>query len=164
LDTLGKFFSQVLLAVGALVLSRSALALAHAHGWYPEKQLVQVLMRLKARVRKIAWRLVANCQGPPCVKDAPGLVWRRRKEGWMAIWQARPDFVRKGYRPRDFRIALAEEFTPTMKEFISDQCVRLQSQMLEHRLKYEHVPSMQELLASIRRIIAEDTPQYPGSR
>lgn len=32
-----------------------------------------------------------------------------------------------------------------------------------YRRKYEDVPSMEEILASIGRIIAEDTPKYPGA-
>jgi hypothetical protein len=55
LDTFGRSFAQALIALGGLVLSRAALALAHAHAWYPENQLTDLAMRLNARVRKSIW-------------------------------------------------------------------------------------------------------------
>jgi len=128
LDAISRLFSQALLALGALVLSRSALALAHAHGWYPEKQIADLLMRLKARVHKLAWRLAAQYERPPDIKDAPGLVWRRRKDGWMAVWQARPDLVKRGYRPKNVKLVLAKEFSQIEKVYVSDLCVFRQAQ------------------------------------
>ena len=36
--------------------------------------------------------------------EAPGLSWRARKSGRAAYWVARPDLVKKGYRPSSVRI------------------------------------------------------------
>src|SRR3569833_2464338 len=35
----------------------------------------------------------------PNIADAPGLAWRQRADGWIAIWIARADIVKKGYSP-----------------------------------------------------------------
>jgi hypothetical protein len=119
---------------------------------------------LRALVRRVA----ARFEKPPVVPDAPGLVWKRHKDGWGAIWQARPDYVKAGYRPKYRRLALVGKCSPCEKEFIAEICTSLQYNMLKfqkpppptkrkkQKLKQEQEPTMEEILASIRRIIADD--------
>ena len=66
------------------------------------------------------------------IDNAPGLVLRRRKEGWAAIWQARSDLAAKGYRPTSQRILFLSGDDPTEDEaaMIADACNALQDQML----------------------------------
>lgn len=68
---------------------------------------------------------------PPKIDNAPGLVFKPRKEGFEARWQARTDLIRRGYQPKSARICLVGE-TPTEIEtaFISDRCNALQNEML----------------------------------
>jgi hypothetical protein len=66
---------------------------------------------------------------PPQLVDAPGLVWRPRKNGWVATWQARSDLVKLGYAPQTARIWAGTEPTEIEAEHIATQCRRLQSDM-----------------------------------
>lgn len=67
---------------------------------------------------------------PPRIEDAPGLVWRPRKDGWVATWQARSDLVRLGYAPQTAR--LWDGLEPSLKEaaYIAQRCRHLQGDML----------------------------------
>lgn len=67
----------------------------------------------------------------PEVDDAPGLAWRPRPDGWLATWVARPDIVKKGFRPKTQRLTLVAG-VPTLEErlYIQSECERLQRQML----------------------------------
>ncbi len=67
---------------------------------------------------------------PPKIEDAPGLVWRPRKDGWAATWQARTDLVADGFAPRSVHIWTGG--VPDEKEsaYIAQYCRRLQSEML----------------------------------
>lgn len=61
--------------------------------------------------------------------EAPGLKWRARKDGKAAYWVARPDLVKKGFRPSTVRI----HFDPTDQihmQHIAARCRDLQGQML----------------------------------
>jgi hypothetical protein len=67
---------------------------------------------------------------PPRVEDAPGLVWRERKNGWVAYWQARSDLVKKGYAPGAVRLWEGAELDEIDALEISSQCNEHQSVML----------------------------------
>lgn len=63
----------------------------------------------------------------PNVDDAPGIAWRKRKDGWVAVWVA----YTKGFEPRS---QMLQRFTaqPSADEIVHlrSQCVALQAQML----------------------------------
>jgi hypothetical protein len=67
---------------------------------------------------------------PPRVEDAPGIVWRARKNGWVATWQARTDLIKAGYAPQMARLWAGSELTEVEAQYISTQCRRLQADML----------------------------------
>lgn len=67
---------------------------------------------------------------PPQIDDAPGLVWRRRVNNWVATWQARTDLVKRGFTPKTAFLWTGTEPTSIDKQGISDQCNRLQTEML----------------------------------
>jgi hypothetical protein len=66
---------------------------------------------------------------PPKVEDAPGLVWRERKEGWVATWQARSDLVEKGYSPQTARLWAGSEPNAVDVQVIAANCQRMQADM-----------------------------------
>lgn len=66
----------------------------------------------------------------PKIVDAPGLTWRRRKNGWEARWQARSDLVRRGYLPKSRQLWAGSQLTPADCAHITDQCQLLQAEML----------------------------------
>lgn len=66
---------------------------------------------------------------PPHIEDAPGLVWRPRKNGWVATWQARSDLIKDGYAPQTARLWAGADLTEIEAEHIATQCRRLQSDM-----------------------------------
>lgn len=67
----------------------------------------------------------------PKVEDAPGLVWRPRKNGWVATWQARSDLIKLGYAPQTAQLWSGDQ-PPTERDVkqIKSQCQRLQAEML----------------------------------
>lgn len=67
---------------------------------------------------------------PPKVENAPGLVFRARKVGWVAYWQARSDLAERGFRPITVPLWRGIEPSRIDQTYISDQCVRLQNEML----------------------------------
>lgn len=66
----------------------------------------------------------------PQVQDAPGLVWRFRKNRWVAYWQARSDLVKRGYAPGAVRLWEGEELNEVRSSKIASQCRKHQSVML----------------------------------
>jgi len=67
----------------------------------------------------------------PKIENAPGLVFKPRKDGWEARWQARTDLIRKGYQHKSVAICLVgHEPSEIERAFISDRCRALQSEML----------------------------------
>ena len=66
----------------------------------------------------------------PRIEGAPGLIWRRRKDGWEAIWRARADLVERGYYPKNLRLWVGETPTETEAASIADSCQRQQDDML----------------------------------
>lgn len=65
----------------------------------------------------------------PSIAGAPGLAWRHLQSGWEARWRAPADLVDLGYRPETARIWLGPALTPNVRQYIVDQCVRLQADM-----------------------------------
>lgn len=66
----------------------------------------------------------------PHIDDAPGLVWRARKGGWAATWQARTDIVKRGYEPPTVHLWTGDAPDDMDRQHIAMQCQRLQSEML----------------------------------
>lgn len=66
----------------------------------------------------------------PRVENAPGITWRRKGDGWEAIWRARADLVERGFRPKNQPLWSGLEPSPTEKAAMSDTCRRLQDEML----------------------------------
>jgi hypothetical protein len=69
-------------------------------------------------------------EGRPKVTDAPGIVWKRRKTEWVAIWQPRTDLVKRGYPSETVEIWRGVEPTERDEAYIADQCQSLQREML----------------------------------
>lgn len=68
---------------------------------------------------------------PPVIGDAaPGLVWRRRKNEWAAVWLCRTDIFEKGFSPRTVPLWSGNELTDDDRRYIVQECARLQDQML----------------------------------
>lgn len=67
---------------------------------------------------------------PHLGQPAPGLVWRTRKDGWVATWQARTDITERGFKPK--YVALWGGGTPNEIEAaeIATRCQHLQYEML----------------------------------
>lgn len=68
--------------------------------------------------------------GKPRIENTPGLVWRRKKEGWEALWRARSDLVERGYPLKNKSLWVGLEPSETEKARISDTCVQMQDEML----------------------------------
>lgn len=68
----------------------------------------------------------------PVIENAPGLVWKRRKSGWNARWQARSDLRQRGFEPAEVNLWLGTEaeLTDRLAGFIRDRCNLLQAEML----------------------------------
>jgi hypothetical protein len=67
---------------------------------------------------------------PPRIEDAPGLVWRSRKEGWVATWQARSDIIKDGFSPQTATLWRGSEPTEPEAKYIAQRCRQLQADML----------------------------------
>lgn len=68
---------------------------------------------------------------PPKLEgDAPGLVWKPRKHGWSAQWQARSDLIRKGYSPKTVRLWFGTEPSRVEAAWIVSRCAAQQRDML----------------------------------
>lgn len=61
---------------------------------------------------------------------APGLIWRRRKDEWVAVWLCRTDLSKKGFEPRSVPLWHGVELPDETRQHISDECNRLQAEML----------------------------------
>jgi hypothetical protein len=67
--------------------------------------------------------------------ETPGLVWRQRKDGPIALWLPRSDLVARGYPKTTYRLWSSTALTPTEPtrqewEEISARCERHQFEML----------------------------------
>jgi hypothetical protein len=66
----------------------------------------------------------------PKISDAPGLGWRKRKDGWAAIWYARPDLIAKGFPIKTHRVWRGEWPDTDAENHIRATCQSLQTDML----------------------------------
>jgi hypothetical protein len=74
---------------------------------------------------------MADVKQPPKLdQQAPGLVWRKRKKGWAATWQARTDIVNRGYVPKSAFVWRGTEPTEIDAAHIANRCQQFQSEML----------------------------------
>jgi hypothetical protein len=66
----------------------------------------------------------------PTIENCPGIVWKPRKDGWEARWQARTDLAKRGYEPKSIRLWAG--VTPDENEhaWIAGRCQVLQAEML----------------------------------
>lgn len=76
-------------------------------------------------------------QPPKMAHEAPGLVWRERKNGrWVATWQARTDLIDRGYLPKSLTLWTASETLPPAPPskvealHIATKCQQEQAEML----------------------------------
>lgn len=156
--TLSHFFQRVLYSVLVFICTRTVLALARAFGWDPRGQASYVAKATKAIVRKCLLYFAAKRQqlrislarlyyrsrrrferpaSPPEVANAPGLTWQRRHYGWFAVWRAPAEMVERGYRPAMQRlVCVGQELSRVEREYISDRCVRLQFDLIQHRQEF----------------------------
>lgn len=68
---------------------------------------------------------------PPTIGyEAPGMIWRRRKNEWVSVWLCRTDIAEKGFVPRVVPLWNGQEPTDTERLWISQECNRLQADML----------------------------------
>lgn len=67
---------------------------------------------------------------PPRISDAPGLVWKPRKDGWEARWYARADLVQRGYTPKSIALWTGSDPNESQRAWISDRCGIFQREML----------------------------------
>lgn len=66
----------------------------------------------------------------PKFEDAPGLAVRPAGKAWEARWQCRTDIMAKGFSPKSRRLWTGLEPTELERAYVSDQCNRLQGEML----------------------------------
>lgn len=68
----------------------------------------------------------------PKIDDAPGLVWKRRKNGWEARWQARTDLVKRDFpiKSQGLKLWTGGELDAADIIFIQERCQALQGEML----------------------------------
>jgi len=74
--------------------------------------------------------MTAKPQPPVLGQPAPGLVWRKRKNDWVATWLARTDIIKRGYKPRSWPLWIGVEPTPAEAEAIATKCQHFQYEML----------------------------------
>lgn len=68
----------------------------------------------------------------PHIPDAPGLAWRPRSNGWAAVWLARQDIAKKGFKPSTRQILVLEQPpTEAQETAIRTACVKFQEEMYE---------------------------------
>lgn len=66
----------------------------------------------------------------PHIPDVPGLAWRPRKNGWAAVWLARQDLAKKGFKPSTRQITVLEQQpTEAQETEIRAACVTFQEEM-----------------------------------
>lgn len=67
----------------------------------------------------------------PEIADAPGLVWKPRKAGWEARWQADAAVVRSGYSVKGVALWKGHDPNDEDRKFIARRCGELQQWMLD---------------------------------
>lgn len=185
----GKFTVKVLVAICVLVCSRTALAVAHALGWYPEQQLANFILAAPTalQIETVMWSILAlvtislllviDCfvnrrnyrralgkiaqalrlrlaairtklsefvsrhvikqtspiaveDSPPVIDNAPGLGWKKLKNGfWEGRWDATAFAKKLGYRPRRVILFRGTYLSDLEREMISESTNILQNEM-----------------------------------
>lgn len=78
----------------------------------------------------------------PKIENAPGLRWRQRKSGiWVALWIARPDIVRRGFRPETQELWRGSELDELETVRIQGECIRLQDEMRRYLTNGHRLPT-----------------------
>lgn len=68
----------------------------------------------------------------PHIPDAPGLAWRPRSNGWAAVWLARQDIAKAGFKPSTRQIMVfTEPPTAAQEDDVRAKCVKFQEEMYE---------------------------------
>lgn len=88
----------------------------------------------------------------PRVENAPGLIWKPRKGGWEARWQARTDLIQRGFLPKTARIWAGAEPSDAERDFIAMRCQQLQAKMLVWG--HGGLPVVQNFDGTLRGLIA----------
>lgn len=94
----------------------------------------------------------------PKIENAPGLVLRPRKDGWECRWQARTDKVKAGFTPKSSAIChIGPSPNESERNFISDRCNALQSEMLAFGKETPTVAAFDGSLGSLINCYQIDT-------
>lgn len=70
---------------------------------------------------------------PPKVTNAPGITWHKRRDGqWKAVWRARTDLIKKGYKFKSIGVWVGtpEELDANNIHWIQTRANDLQIDML----------------------------------
>jgi hypothetical protein len=68
----------------------------------------------------------------PRIEGALGLAWRPRKNGWAAVWLARQDMAKKGYKPTTRQISVHTNALTDQDEIaITTKCLAFQEDMIK---------------------------------
>lgn len=99
---------------------------------------------------------MTNLPRPPAIKDAPGLVWRERKDTWVATWQCRSDLMKQGFRPT--MIPIWRGISPDDDEqvLIASQCSLMQDEMFRWARDIPKTFNFDGTVASLIRCYQED--------
>lgn len=75
---------------------------------------------------------VAGCEPavPPKI-EAPGLAWKRHKDGWEARWQVPQDIYAAGFGLKSVRLWRGRKPTAADRRFIQGHCEKNQTEMLQ---------------------------------
>lgn len=67
----------------------------------------------------------------PRIEGAHGLTWRPRKNGWAAVWLARQDIAKNGYKPKTRQISVhTSALTEDDEIAITKKCLSFQREMV----------------------------------
>ena len=131
-----------------LVLALCAIAL-----WLAIEGLIY-----RDRFRSMFMEAFSRATRTPYVPGTPGLHFIKLKKGWKAEWRAPPRATRQGYVPKRARLffgQLHEYRDPVAVAFLQSRSNILQDEM-EQFCRDREGPPMEEVLASIRRIISDE--------
>lgn len=67
----------------------------------------------------------------PYIPNAPGLTWTIVKDGWLAVWKAPTDAIRKGWRPGKVKLWVGnmDALNELTRRFISERANDLQLEL-----------------------------------
>lgn len=74
----------------------------------------------------------------PRIEGALGLAWRPRKNGWAAVWLARQDIARDGYKPATRQISVhTSPLTEQDEIAITAKCLSFQDDMIRWNTRHD---------------------------